>query len=225
MVDLTREQFEAFMSKTDFDFSTPAGWEEFMAERSVSGTGRDADGLQLRDVKNYAVGSAFVNTTGEAARVHIQVRTLGSGLALPPGVLYIYHPDESWNMKVTSFYVGPPTSSLDFRMQVGGGGTPTRPEWGSIYYIILKSGQIPGRGAARMAANRALREAFKQSGWFFTRGFKMLTRGEAGYSISVKVGSNSIVRDYFMPQKVFSEEAQERLRQMGERALSTFDRD
>lgn len=223
MVELTREQFEAFMSKSDFDFSTPAGWQDFLAERSVGGTGRDADGLQLRDVKNYAVGTAFLNTTGDPAPVHFQIRTLGTGLALPPGILYVYHPDASWKMKVTTYYVGPPTSSLDFRMQAGGGGTPTRPEWGSIYYVILKSGEIPGRGVARTAANHALREAFKRSGWFFTRGFKLLTRGEAGYSVSVRVGSNEVVRDYFMPQKIFSEEAQERLREMGERALSVFD--
>lgn len=76
---------------------------------------------------------------------------------------------------------------------------------------------------SRTAANHALREAFKRSGWFFTRGFKLLTRGEAGYSVSVRVGSNEVVRDYFMPQKIFSEEAQERLREMGERAVSAFD--
>mgnify|MGYP000933794173 FL=1 len=222
MVELSREQFEAFMSKTDFDFSTPAGWDAFLAERSQGGTGRDADGLQLRDIKNYAVGTAFVNTVGQPVRVDIHVRTMGSGLALPPGILYVYHPDASWKKKVTSFYVGPPSSSLDFQLQAGGGGTPTRPEWGSLYYIVMKSGEIPGRGMARRAAEHALRDAFKSAGWFFTRGFKMLSRGEAGYSVSVKVGANPVVRDSFMPQKIFSDEAQERLRQMGQRAMSTL---
>ncbi len=208
MVELTREQLDAFLSKTDFDFSSPAGWKEFLAERSQGGAGRDADGIQLRDIRNYAVGSAFVSSTGQPVRVQFNIRTYGTGLALPPGMLYVYHPDAGWNYTVTSRYIGPPGSSIDLYLDVAGGGTPTRPDWGSICYIVLKSGDLPGQGAAETLGKRALNQALRGSGWLARGGFRMLSMGEAGYSVSVRVGGSEWVRDYFMPQEILSEEGQ-----------------
>ncbi|BCH55122.1 hypothetical protein GOZ89_15485 [Agrobacterium vitis] len=212
MVDFSKEQLDAFLSKTDFDFSKVEGWKEFLAERREGGTGRDADGIQLRDIKNYAVGAAFVSTTGQPVTAHFKVGTLGSGLALPSGNLFVYHPDGSWTYKVSSFYVGPGTSSVDIYLQVGGGGTPTRPEWGSIYYIVLKSGDIPGKGAATALGKKVLNETIKESAWLARKGFKLLASGEAGYSVSVQVGAGPWVLDYFMPQEVISANGMENIR-------------
>ena len=141
MVNLTEEDLREFMSKDDFDFSTAEGWEEFLAERRLGGSGRDADGFHARDLKNYAVGVATVITRGQSQTARINVRTRGTGLALPPGNLFVYHPDANWNMAVTTFYVGPPGSSIDYPLEVGGPGDGRHEEyWGSLYYIVLKSG-------------------------------------------------------------------------------------
>jgi hypothetical protein len=156
MVEVTREQLDEFMSKTDFDFSTVAGWREFLNERREGGAGRDADGFHARDIKNYPVGIATIITNGGPVNVKVNIRTMGSGLALPPGVLYVFHPDRSWKYKVSSFYVGPPGSSIDFSFQAGGAMT-NEPNWGTLYYIVVKSGELPGRGAARIALNQYLR--------------------------------------------------------------------
>ena len=58
--------------------------------------------------------TAFISTYGAPAQVEFRIRTQGDGHALPPGVLYVYHPDASWTYKVTSFYVGPPADRLIF---------------------------------------------------------------------------------------------------------------
>lgn len=60
MAEFTKQELEPFLSKIDFDFSNASDWEEFLAERAAGGTGRDADGIQLRDIKNYSVGATTV---------------------------------------------------------------------------------------------------------------------------------------------------------------------
>ncbi|MBL3587689.1 hypothetical protein JMM61_20465 [Rhodovulum sulfidophilum] len=73
-MDCNQSDLEALVSKTDFDFSTVSGWDEFLNERRAGGTGPAADGLQLRDIKLYAVGTANVITSGAPVKVHINVR-------------------------------------------------------------------------------------------------------------------------------------------------------
>lgn len=94
---------EDFMEKTDLDFSKAEDWRAFIDERREGGRGRSADGLQLRDIKNYAPGTAFISTNGAPAVIQFHIRTQGTGYALPSGILYVYHPDASWTYKVTSF--------------------------------------------------------------------------------------------------------------------------
>ncbi|MFP7675712.1 hypothetical protein ACG74X_20450 [Marivita sp. S0852] len=78
MVDMTREDLDAFLSKTDFDFSQVADWQEYLAERAAGGTGRDADGIQLRDIKNYSVGVATVITRNSPVTARFSIRTFAS---------------------------------------------------------------------------------------------------------------------------------------------------
>ncbi|WP_417275586.1 hypothetical protein [Celeribacter halophilus] len=66
-MDFTEADLEAFLSKVDFNFSTPEGWNEFLSERQQGGAGRDADGIQLRDITNYAVGTAMITSIGRVS--------------------------------------------------------------------------------------------------------------------------------------------------------------
>ncbi|PTV93952.1 hypothetical protein C8J27_1101 [Rhodobacter aestuarii] len=209
---------ENFLEKTSFDFSKAQDWRAFLNERREGGSGRSADGLQLRDIKNYAPGTAFISTHGAPTPIQFHVRTQGSGFALPSGVLHVYHPDASWTYKVTSFYVGPPTSSLDFRMEAGGGGSPSSPMWGSIYYIVLKSSDLPGQKQAETIGKRALREAVKGLNGVTRWGFRLLAMGEASYSLSVKVGGGEWVRDEFMPQQALTEAEIAQLKDLADQA-------
>jgi len=70
-MEFTRGELDAFLSKSDFDFSSVGGWDEFFAERRIGGDGRDADGLYLRDIKNYAVGTANIISSGSPIDVRI----------------------------------------------------------------------------------------------------------------------------------------------------------
>lgn len=200
-------EVERFLSKQEFDFSSPEGWKELFAERSsIHGpAGRGADGLHIRDFKNYAIGVANIITNGSPVTVTATVRTLGSGLALPPGVIYFYHPDASWNYKVTSFYVGPPTSTLTFRFEAGGG---SKQAWGSLYYIVLKSSEVPGRGAARMVAGQVLKEATR----LVRSGTKLISRGEAGYWVRVQVGNLAETSERFLDQVLVTPEEWQKLK-------------
>lgn len=213
----TREDLDAFLSKTDFDFSTVAGWEEFLAERRAGGTGRDADGIQLRDIKNYAVGTAMVISQGSPIRAWFNVRSLGSGLALAPGVLYVNYPDASDARKVQSFYIGPPGSSIDLFLQVGGAGSRASPHWDVLYYIVIKSGDLPGQGAAEALGRRALNNALRGGGWLLRRGFGLLRFGGAGYDVTVRLGTE-VSRNQFLDQEILSDEAMQKLRRTAEDA-------
>ncbi len=217
MVEFTREDLDAFLSKTDFDFSQTADWEEFLEERRQGGAGRDADGIQLRDIKNYAVGTATVITRGGTVTARFNVRTLGSGLALPPGILYVYHNDSPGPKKVSSFYVGPPTSSATFELEVSSGGPDGEEGWGALYYVIIKSGNLPGQGLAEMAGKRALRQAIRSAGWLTRGGFRLLSMGEAGYDVTVQVGYGAPTRD-FMPQEIISDAGMEQIEETARNA-------
>ena len=217
MADFMPEELEAFLSKTDFDFSKVSDWEEFLAERAVGGTGRDADGIQLRDIKNYAVGTATVITRGETVTAQFNVRTLGSGLALPPGVLYVYHSNANRQKQVSSFYVGPPGSSATYRLEVGNGGRAGEESWGALYYIVIKSGNLPGQGLAEMIGKRSLRKAIKGTSWLMRRGFRLLSMGEAGYDVTVQIGNGPITRDYMM-QEIISDELYDKLKKTASNA-------
>lgn len=217
MTAFTREDLDAFLSKTDFDFSTVSGWQEFFSERRVGGTGRDADGIQLRDIKNYAVGTASVFSQGSTVRAWINVRSLGTGLALAPGNIYVNYPDASGQRQVRSFYIGPPSSSADFYMEVGGGGSAEKPHWNTIYYIVIKAGDLPGQGAAETLGRRVLKQAVRSSGFIIRRGFGLLTLGGAGYDVTVRIGRETY-RNQFLDQEVISEEGMARVRQAAEDA-------
>ena len=218
MAEVTQEDIEKFISKNQFDFSSPAGWREFLDERSAGGAGRDADGYHLRDLKNYAVGGSTIITSGAPVTVSGTIRTLGTGLALPPGVAYFYHPDTAWKYIVTSIYVGPPGSSQNFSFQAGGPGKkPGQQNWGTIYYIVLKSGELAGRGAAGAAARRLMRDASR----LLNSGRKLLTRGEAGYSITVKVGSMAPETNHFMEQQILSTEGARKVKEFLQKAMDS----
>jgi hypothetical protein len=219
MAEITQQDVEKFLSKSDFDFSNPAGWREFLNERSAGGAGRDADGYHIRDIKNYAVGTSTIITRGGPVTVNGTIRTLGTGLALPPGVAYFYHPDASWKYVVTSIYVGPPGSSQDFSFEAGGPGKrPGEENWGTIYYIVLKSGEIPGKGAAGAVARRLMRDASRM----LNSGRKLLSRGEAGYSITVRVGSMSADTNHFMEQQILSPEGARKMKEFFEGAAKSL---
>jgi hypothetical protein len=206
MAGLSREDLDKFLSKVDFDFRTVAGWREFLAERRDGGSGRDADGFHLRDIKNYAVGVATVITRSAPVDATFTIRALGTGLALAPGNIFIFHPDQNWDMKVTTRYVGPPGSGMNFTIPVGGSTSDGRENWGSSYYIVLKSGELPGQGLAETANRRLLDQALKTSWWVTRRGVNLLTRGGDGYNVTVRVGSMGAFTNQFMAQEILSPE-------------------
>lgn len=207
------EELAAFLSKTDFDFSTVEGWEEYFAERRRGGAGRDADGIQIRDLKNYAVGTANIISSGPPSDVNIHIRQPGSGLALAPGVIYINYPDAAGNRQVSQEFIGGnSSSSRRLSFQAGGGGTDFSPHWDALYYIVIKSENLPGQGVAKTAAGQVLNRALKGAGWLSRRGFQMIRMGGSSYDVTVNVGSLPPVRNQFMDQEVLSEEALEEIR-------------
>ena len=209
-----------FLEKESFDFSKPEDWRAFIDERREGGDGRSADGLQVRDIKNYAPGTAFVSTYGPPTKIQFHIRAQGTGVALSPSVLYVYHPDASWTYKVTSFYIGPPGSSIDFSMEAGGGGTQTSPMWGSFYYVIVKSPNLPGQIPAEMLGARAIREAVKGMRPLTRWGLRLLPMGGASYSISVKVGAAEWIRDEFMPQQALTQAEIDQLTELAEQSYN-----
>lgn len=50
-------------------------------------------------------------------------------------------------------------------MRAGDGGTPTSPMWGSHYYIIVKSSELPGKALAEKLGKRAVRDAAEALKW------------------------------------------------------------
>lgn len=222
MAGLSNEQLAAFLSKVDFDFGTVAGWREFLAERAAGGAGRDTDGFQLRDIKNYAVGVATVITSTAPTTATFTIRSLGTGLALAPGVIYIFHPDQSWNMTVTTRYVGPPRGHMSFSIPVGGASADGRQNWGSLYFIVLKSGDLPAQGAVEAGARHALNQALRHSWWVTRRGLNLLTRGGDGYNVTVQVGSMSPVRNQFLDQEILSPQAYQQLSDWARRARDSL---
>ncbi|MCO6383054.1 MAG: hypothetical protein JXQ91_14285 [Vannielia sp.] len=216
MVEFTREELDAFLSKTDFDFSQTSDWEEFLAERRSGGAGRDADGIQLRDIKNYAVGTAPIFSTGNPVEARFDIRGLGVN-NMATGVLYIYYPDAGWNMQVESVFLGQ-TRHIRHSLDVGGGGTPTRPIWGSLYYIAVKSGDLPGQGAAEALGRRALKEAVRSGGWLLRRGFGLIARGGAGFDVTVRVGAGPEMRNTYLEQEILSDEGWDAVRETAEDA-------
>jgi hypothetical protein len=219
MGELLPAELEAFLSKQDFNFGTVAGWHEFFAERRTGGSGRDADGVQLRDLKNYAVASANYESKGSPLTASFWVRSLGTGLALAPGVMYVYYKDASKSPKVKTLYVGPPSSSLREYLEVGGSGTASRPDWDALFYIILKSGDLPGQTVAETAAKRAVNNALKGASWLARRGTRILMMGGAGYTVQVQVGGGAPQRDQFMPQEILSDATSARIEDMANRAV------
>jgi hypothetical protein len=207
------EELDAFLSKTDFDFSTVEGWEEFFAERRRGGNARDADGIQIRDLKNYAVGTANIISSGSPSDVRINIRQPGSGLALAPGVIYINYPDASGARQVIVEPVGMGRQdSQNIEFQAGGGGTDFSPHWDALYYIVIKSEDLPGQGVAKTVAGQVLNRALKGAGWLSRRGFQMIRMGGSSYDVVVNVGTLPPVRNQFMEQEVLSEEALEQIK-------------
>lgn len=233
MVELSREELERFMSKADFDFSTTGGWREFLDERSQvhGGAGRDADGIHMRDLKNYSVGAATIITTGQPVPVTLTVRTQGSGLALPSGNVYVFHPDAAWNYKVTTFYIGrsanggPASSLQQFRLMAGGPGKPSPysdEQWGSIYYLVKKADGIPGQGVASAAGKQVLQQFLRETTRFMTWGRKLTTMGGAGYIVSVQVGSLPPEENHFLDQVLISPELARRMREQAAGMLQSI---
>ncbi|MBC9247746.1 hypothetical protein H4P12_13775 [Paracoccus sp. 11-3] len=169
------------------------------------------------DHSQNAVAHHAVNAAVDAAETvsHSPVRSLGTGLALAPGNLYVNYPDASGQRQVRSFYVGPPSSSADFYIQVGGGGSAGKQHWDMIYYIVIKAGDLPGQGAAETLGRRVLRQAVRSSSFIIRRGFGLLTLGGAGYDVTVRVGRETY-RNQFLDQEVLSEEGMARIREAAE---------
>jgi len=185
------EILEQFFFKTDYDFRTVEGWKEFLNERNPHSADRMADGAQMRDFKPYSVGSAFIASHGAPIPVHINIRTQGQGLGLPPGILSVYYPDENWNFHVRNEVIGPPSkTSCDFHFTVAGGDSLERPGWGSFYYIAQTINQIPS--TAKFAANqlnkKIVDKLLKNTSKIVRKGTKLLRFGGAFYIVTVYVG-------------------------------------
>jgi len=192
---------DQFFSKAEYDFKTAQGWKEFLNERTWKGDGIDrmADGLQMRDFKPYSVGSAFIASHGGAIPIHINIRTQGQGLGLPPGILSVYYPDENWNYHVRNEVIGPPSrSSCDFRFTVAGGDSYERPGWGSFYYIAQKTSLFSSseKFAANQLNKKILNELLKNTSRIIRNGTKLLRMGGAFYIVTVYVGSQRYVTDF-----------------------------
>jgi hypothetical protein len=114
-------------------------------------------------------------------------------------------------------YVGPPTSSIDTFIQVGGAGTRSSPHWDAVYYIVIKSGDLPGQGAAEALGRRVLQNAIREGGWLLRRGFSMLRFGGAGYNVTVRLGGD-VSSNQFLDQEILSDAAMEKIRKTAEEA-------
>lgn len=192
MTELTLEEVKEFFSKTDFDFSTVAGWNEFKNERAIYGKGRDADGYHARDFTNYNVHTAqyFLRSSVTAT---IMVRPFAGSLSTPPGNLYVLYPNASWQDEVKSFFIGTGFGTQYFNLTIGGP-TPNGEEyWGHIYFIALSSSE-------RVKTVPGLKQA--------TKILKSVGRGMAamgvGYYLGAKIGNGPITWHGSMPQRVFA---------------------
>ncbi|MEF2074819.1 hypothetical protein [Consotaella aegiceratis] len=226
MVEISQAELNRFLSQSDFDFSTPAGWREFLNERALEGgKGRDADGIQLRDLKNYAVGSSQFISHDQPVPVTFTVRTQGDGLALPPGNLYVFHPNAAWDYVVSQFSLQSTDSVVRYRLMAGGGDKPglySNENWGTIYYIAIKAGDIPGKGVAKSAAEQMTKKYIKDASKLIMRGRKLLSMGGVTYIITVRIG-NMNEESHMMDQLLLSPQGAARMRDMTDRVLEALE--
>lgn len=197
-----------FYSKDSFDFSTVDGWKEFLNERSVIGTGVDADGLQRRDFKYYIVKTAGLNVTATPSQIPIYVRTAGGSLVFPSGNLYVMHPSPGEGYKVSQFNLGPPSVEAVLHITVGSESGDL--EWGIIYYIYLLTEDIPLKDEFAKRAKEEVKEVVKDARKLVKRGFNLLSYGGASVMVRVVTDSNA-PWDYILPQKTISDKSMEQL--------------
>ncbi|MDF1873685.1 hypothetical protein [Vannielia sp.] len=190
--------YEEFFSKENFDFSTVAGWEEYLAERAVNGSGRDMDGLHARDLSNFQVYQTNFQAT-DTVTVRFLIEPLPGQRRIPAGNLYVYYPDSSWQRQARSFWIGP-GSSLHYTPEVGGP-TPNGEEyWSDIKFIAFMGGKMR-RPPPATRVLRALSKAMR-------RGISVMG---TGYFMRVQVGNGPVQVASFMEQRIFSTETWEEI--------------
>ncbi|AUH65277.1 hypothetical protein [Paracoccus zhejiangensis] len=98
-----------YYSKSDYDFSTPEGWDEYLNDKVHNPP--TADGAHRRDFVYKPIGGMFagINSTRE---IQLAVRGPVVGLPYPAGVLHVYYPNASYEMTVSSFFVGASRTGL-----------------------------------------------------------------------------------------------------------------
>lgn len=220
-LDEVDKDVEKFYGKQDFDFSTVAGWREFLNERAqYGGSGADADGIQRRDFKYYPVGCENVFTKGSPIDVTIYVRTPGGTYLIPQGNLYVMYPGPNFEYQVTVFNMG--GDGLDTSRSITVGALPDGKEaWGVIYYIFLKTDEIPGLEELSGKAKDVLEKSVKDMGKLVARGRKLLSYGGATVAIRVAVRNDS-PWDYMMPQRLMSDDAEKKLENLYEKTKNTL---
>jgi hypothetical protein len=221
-VDELDKEVEKFYEKQDFDFSTVAGWEEFLDERAqYGGSGADADGIQRRDFKYYAVGCENVFTKGAPIEVDIYIRTPGGVYELPWGNLYVMYPGPNFERKVAEFNIGG-GGSISTKKSITVGALPDGKEaWGVIYYIFLKTDEIPGQKELSDKAKDILEESEKDMGKLIKRGRKLLSYGGATVAIRVAAQKDS-PWDHMFPQRLMSDDAENKLEKLYEKTKDTL---
>ncbi|TWD47024.1 hypothetical protein FB480_11193 [Agrobacterium vitis] len=220
-LDELDKEVSTFYEKRDFDFSTVAGWREFLNERAqYGGSGADADGIQRRDFKYYAVGCENVFTKCAPIEVIIYIRTPGGTYLIPQGNLYVMYPGPNFEYQVTVFNLG--GDGIDTSRSITVGALPDGKEaWGVIYYIFLKTDEIPGRKELSDKAKDILEESAKDMGKLIKRGRKLLSYGGATVAIRVAVQNDS-PWDHMFPQRLMSDDAENKLEKLYEKTKDTL---
>lgn len=174
---------EELATKTDFDFTSVLGWNEWENERLI-GNGRLSDGLQLRDGKHYAVFHADYFLQRPTV-LTIRVQPLPGALEMPAGTVHVCGPGLRWKRTVWSRHLGNRLLN-EYQFAIGGAGYDTRAaicngeSFAGTVYILpapagsLATGAIPAWGKTLKGVKKAVSNANRVN--------------PAGYTVTARYG-------------------------------------
>ncbi len=156
-----------FLSKRDFDFSDPKQFREYVKERTQAGS--LSDGFQYRDLATEKLFEGIYASKNSFTR-EFKIRFIMSPSVQASRIgayVYVLHPDENWDDKVSSFTFVKVSNTRgeEFSVEMGGPTKDGRPYFGN-YFIIAASEKLttPPPFLLKRVNNTFVKEAGKALG-------------------------------------------------------------
>lgn len=102
LAEQLQDAAKEYYSKSDYSFSTPEGWQEYLDDKVINNP--MADGVHGRDFVYKPIGGMFVGTN-DTREIQFAVRGPVVSMPYPAGVLHVYYPDQSFEKTVSSFFI------------------------------------------------------------------------------------------------------------------------